>query len=97
MSDIVVESLDELVTFYTARPVAANVASMTDMGPGEAQIIVEYAKGARAEIERLRSLLKEAGEAMELTLAWAPSPILSEHASSLEFARTVLSKIKGEA
>lgn len=58
----------------------------------------QHVSGAEAadEIERLRALLKEAGEAMEpIAQRWIdPLSIAREH---WQRARTILSKIKGEA
>lgn len=45
---------------------------------------------------RLIAAAPELLEALELVLAWAPQPILSEHASSLEFARSLISRVRGE-
>lgn len=45
---------------------------------------------------RLIASAPELLEALELVLAWAPQPVLSEHASSLEFARSLISRVRGE-
>ena len=51
----IVEKLRQLEDFYLARPIVVVCTSMTDFGALEAQTIVDYAKEARAEIERLRA------------------------------------------
>lgn len=57
-----------------------------------------------AEIRRLRSLLKEAGEALERLTTYATArfdpfeaPDSNDWADAWDQSRTVLSKIKGEA
>lgn len=55
----IVKRLRDLKDFYLKRPVAAVSSSMTDIGPLEAQTVVDYADEAADEIERLRAQVDE--------------------------------------
>ncbi len=98
MSDIV-DRLQEARMFYAHRPsVQDRLPLCAEISAGECARLTVVLGDAQIEIERLRSLLKEAGEALFLIVGPdACKSSYEEECVNYEVARNVLSKIKGEA